>query len=159
MKHIWHAGDAGWQMDAYFQYLSDVRERLPVPVYAFAANVGNYDQTTHQSLHDSWIESLQVQEVATEPRFKKRQTQIELALLGPFHDLRIHINYRNVTSYRIEKPSPPKGPPKATTWHGDLLMHEVRMGDSAGVEHELEFSSGAIIVIACETFEHRLEPF
>jgi len=49
----------------YLAYVESIREQLPPHVYAFASDIRYFDLESHSSLHDSWLESFTVREVAT----------------------------------------------------------------------------------------------
>ena len=88
----------------YRAYVESIREQLPPHVYAFASDIRYFDLQSHSSLHDSWLESFTVREVATGERQEIRRMEIAIALLGPFHDLRIRLHYTGVTRYSFLAP-------------------------------------------------------
>ena len=82
-----------------------------------------------------------------------RGLEIDLCLLGPYHDRRIHLHYVGVRQYSFV--TPPHGKSIA---HGDLFAHEVRLGETGLVVHELGFANGAKFIIECFDFKHSEEP-
>src|SRR5712671_6315432 len=96
------AGEIDWGI--YEKYIQSIRKKLPEHIYAFAANPNNFNFQSHSSLHDSWLESFNVKEVATGKRNEIRKLEIEISLLGPFHDRRIHLCYTGVTQYSFVTP-------------------------------------------------------
>jgi hypothetical protein len=157
MEYISHLPGGGWDLQGYFQYLTEMQGRLPPDVFRFAADSRNYDLISHQSLHDAWLESLTITEPATGARSEIRGIQIDCCYLGPYHDVRIHLNYRGVSDYSLTTPTGVLSPPATNIGHGDLLMHEVRIDASGQITHELQFSRGSAFRISCVSFTHRLE--
>lgn len=159
MQFIVEDPDGGWNLQPYFEYLLRVKHRLPPEVFAFAADSRNYDLTSHQSLHDAWLENLSISEPATGERSEVRGIQIDCRLLGPYHDFDICLSYRGVRDYNLVSPAAIDGPPSIGIGHGDLLMHEVRLADDdRAITHELHFSRGSVLQITCATFSHSVRP-
>lgn len=153
MKHILNASGGGWELSGYFNYLASIRETMPPEVLQFALDQRNYDLTSHQSLHDAWLEWILISEPATGARSEIRSTQIECRFLGPYHDQFIEIKYLGVNAYKLI--SADQSATNRAVAHGDLLMHEVRI-EGAHVIHEMVFSNGAMFEVTCQTFKHRL---
>src|SRR4051812_41651335 len=99
MKHILGKQPGEIDFGRYLAYVESIRERLQPDIYAFASDSRYFDLTSHTSLHDAWLESLSVQEVASGVRHEMRRVEISLCLLGPFHDRRIHLHYTGVSRY------------------------------------------------------------
>jgi hypothetical protein len=149
----------GWiDIDRYHRYVESIRERLPEHVHAFASDPRFFDTTSHSSLHDAWLESFTVREAASGERHEIRRLEIEIILLGPFHDLRTRLRYTGVTAYSAFAPAKPGHPRYEHTAHGDLITHEVRLSDSGGLIHELLFERDATILIECADIRHSEEP-
>ena len=141
----------------YRAYVESIREQLPPHVYAFASDIRYFDLESHSSLHDSWLESFTVREVATGERQEIRRMEIAIALLGPFHDLWIHLHYAGVTRYSFAAP-PRYGHSRYDhTAHGDLFTHEVRLGHKGLLVHELLFERDATFLIECSDIRHSEE--
>ena len=156
MEHIVQAGTGNIDFTAYLRYLETVREQLPAHVHAFASNPRHFDLTSHSSLHDAWLESLNLAEVGSGERAENRSLEIAITLLGPFHDRRIHLRYAGVTSYSCMVP-PPEGAEGAGQGNGDLFTHEVRLGRDGLLVHEILFVRGTTIRIECADFRHSEE--
>lgn len=141
----------------YGKYLQSIRGKLPEHVYAFAANPDHFNLESHSSLHDAWLESVVVNEVATGERSEIRQLEVKLSLLGAFHDRRIHLHYTGVAQYSF------KAPPKYDQSrfqhiaHGDLFTHEIRLGNNGLIIHELLFERDATFLIECVDIRHSEE--
>ena len=145
-------------MDRYFSYLDTVQGRLPSGVFAFASNPRHYDLESHESLHDAWMEYFTIREPSSGLRKERREIEIECCLLGPYHDLKIVLEYSRVRAYSLTTPEGYRNPPAFEAGHGDLLMHEVRLDANNSVVHEFLYSRGAVLLITCEDFDHRIEP-
>ncbi len=145
------------RFDAYYQRIESIREQLPVGVYEFAAAPWHYDNG-EQGLHDSWVESLIVDEVASEDNLQERSLQIRVRLLSAYQDRRIELYYKNVRKYRLQTPSRFKYPPSYKTGHGDWLYDEIDVSRSGFVVHEVRFSRGSRWLIECEDIEIFFSP-
>lgn len=137
---------------AYSLYLDTIRDRLPPHVAAFAADVRHFALDAPETLHDAWLMELAVREPATGMRHESRVTEIEVRLLGAFHD-RVHIlQYTGVRRYEVVGGGVSGG-------HGDLYTHEVRLAsDSVGLIHEYMFIAGSRLLIECADFTHEMLP-
>lgn len=151
-------GEYDFDFSVYLQYLQEHRDYFPPDVYAFAIDTQNYDLTSHQSLHDAWLERFCIAEVASGERSEIRAIQIEASFLGPYHDLKIHLVYSGVIEYSIMTPAELSHPPHGVIGHGDLLIHAMTLTENnKALVHELYFSRGSMFRIVCETFAHRVE--
>ncbi|MFZ6781374.1 hypothetical protein ACO0LD_31495 [Undibacterium sp. Ji83W] len=138
--------------------MQEHRDDFPPGVYAFAIDTGNYDLTSHQSLHDAWLERFCISELASGERSEIRAIQIEASFLGPYHDLKIHLAYSGVIEYSIVTPEDFLHPPRGAIGHGDLLIHEVSLTENnQAVVHEWYFSRGSVFRIVCQNFTRTLE--
>ncbi len=146
MKYIYTNSNGVAQFDKYFQYLKSIQGQLPENVFSFAANVEHYDLSSHSSLHDAWLENIDIREIGQGERHEQRQTEIKLCLLGAFHDRHIYLTYKDVQKYCLSAAG-------ALTGHGDLLVHEVQLSDSGSLIHELQFEKGNI-QIECKDILH-----
>jgi hypothetical protein len=139
--------------DAYSRYLKTVRDRLPAHVAAFATDARHFAPDAKETLHDAWLMELSVREPATGERKEQRTTEIELRLLGAFHD-RVHaLRYTGVERYEVVG--------IVGGGHGDLYTHEVRLApDGVRVVHEFLFvgSSEPRLLIVCADFTHEMLP-
>lgn len=141
----------------YHAYVESIRDKLPAHVYAFASDVRYFDLTSHSSLHDSWLEDLTVREVGEGERHEIRRLEVAIRLLGPFHDVRIHLRYSGVTRYSFVTPARYGHPRYAHTAHGDLFTHEIRLGHDGLLVHELLFERDSTFLIECADLRHSEE--
>lgn len=153
MKHI--LTQRGIDFDAYSPYLASIRDRLPAHVAVFASDPRHYSLDDRESLHDAWLESVVVTEPASGARHEERRCELELRLLGAFHD-RVHVlRYSAVRHYELLTDDVTRG-------HGDLITHEVRLAsDDQSVVHEILFTGApgmgqSRIVIECAEFAHSM---
>jgi hypothetical protein len=161
MEHIVNSETEGVRVDInwtrYSRYVESIRDQLPSHVFAFASDSRHFDISSHSSLHDAWLESLTVREAASGERQEIRTMEVAISLLGPFHDRRIHLHYTGVTRYTFSAP-PQYGEPRYEhTAHGDLLTHEVRLGQNGLLIHELLFEREATFLIECSDIRHSEE--
>ena len=162
MAHIFHEGGSNeddpqrrWQR--YFAYLESISDRLPTSACGFAKAGWHYDTTDHRALHDSWVEWLKISEPSSGDRHKIRSLEIEVRLLGAYHDGHMTLKYHGVQSYSLATPLEFKYPP-LDSGHGDWLQDEVRLSERGFVLHEIEFSRGSRWTIECEDIEWEWEP-
>ncbi len=151
------AKDKTINLDGYFKYLESIRGQLPSHVYDFAAQANHYNLHSHSSLHDAWLESMTISEPARGDRNQNRRVDIELCLLGPFHDRKMHLYYKDVYEYSFDTATRRDKLPSVSGGHGDLLSHEIRLDPPDIIIHELQFSRGGVFLIKCREFSHREE--
>jgi hypothetical protein len=132
-------GEVTW--DAYFAYLRSIRDRFPAELYAYAIDWGHYSLDGVDSLHDSWLGSVQI---------GYRNREITLEFLGARHDRKHCFTYAEVDQYRMDL--------EVTYKRGDrdVLMHEFTMNEGRLV-HEIVFSNKSAISINAATIVPRTE--
>ena len=113
--------------------------------------IERYSLSGPHSLHDAWLESLEILEPSKGARSEQRATRITLQLLGAYHNCMHHLVYLGVRRYQIDAPASGGG-------HGDLIIHELRLDDDGTLAHELLFSSGGVIQIACDDLQYTRLP-
>jgi hypothetical protein len=147
----------GIDFEAYGAYLTKVRSRIPAHVAAFAADSRHFALDTPETFHDAWLAALTVREPAAGTRRERRATEIEVRLLGAFHDREHVLRYVGVRRYEVVGAGVGSG-------HGDLYTHEVRLAsDGVGLIHEYLFrahSDGAAsrVLVECADFTHEMLP-
>ena len=138
----------------YRAHLESIRGDLPSSAYDFASAPWHYDYVDHRCPHDSWVESLLISEQSGGERHTTRWCDIQVRLLGAFHDGRLELSYRNVSYYLLGASiaaAPPVG-------HGDWLADEVRLSDNKLALHEILFSTGSKWLIESQDIEFRWLP-
>jgi hypothetical protein len=147
MRYIQPHARGGHDHTQYWAYLESARLQISPHIFAFASNPENHDLTSPNSLHDSWLESWNVEEISDEAR--KRSIQIRAKLLGSRHDRQIHLTYGHVRHHSIVSEGKSAG-------HGDLLIHEMRLAEPGWYIHELLFSEGSTFLVAFRDFAHEI---
>ncbi|HEY8025252.1 MAG TPA: hypothetical protein VIF60_11835 [Burkholderiaceae bacterium] len=157
MEYILDKNTGGINFGPYLEYLNSITDSLPPHVYAFASDSRHYDLQSHSSLHDAWLETFNIGENANGATKQIRQIEIRMCLLGPFHDLKIHLHYLGVERYFLDAPARTGEIRFAHIGHGDLLAHEIRLGLDGLLIHELQFERGGTILIECKDILHSEE--
>jgi hypothetical protein len=83
MEYIVNSATEGIDFATYSEYLLTIREELPEHIYEFALDFRHYDLNANASLHDAWLESLTVRELASGSRGEVRRLEVKLCFLGP----------------------------------------------------------------------------
>ena len=139
------------QSRAYTEYLQSVKERLPLSAFEFATAAWHYDYSDHRCPHDSWVESLTIDEPARGGRFEDRSLRISTRLLGAFHDGHLLLDYADVLMYSLESP-------KTRSGHGDWLFDEIRLSENGFVLHEVLFSNDSLWLIEAKDISCQWRP-
>jgi len=143
------------EFDAYFEYIRSVRTRMSDKAYSFASNFDHYRLDSRVSLHDAWVQSFQVSEVALGERRQTRKLAIELTLLGPYHNSVLRLSYSDVRSYTTDVRVEDAG----NIAHGDIAMHELIVDlETGNLRHEIQFATGSIFRIECGDIEFQELP-
>lgn len=132
--------DKGYQ--AYVAYLSSIKDRLPQTAYEFATADWHYDFTKSKCPHDAWVQEIKIREIAEGGRQEIRKTQIEIILLGAYHDRLLKVTYSDVASQSVNSRQSKDG-------YGDWLVDEISLSDLGLVVHEVKFANNALIRIEC----------
>jgi hypothetical protein len=127
----------------YRAYLDSIANNLPVAAREFALADWRLNPNDHKCPHDSWVEYLKLFESASGERRENRLLQIEVRLLGAYHDGYLDLSYKNVRNYSFVTLNPQQN-------HGDWLWDEIRLSENSFVLHEIEFRNGAEWLIECE---------
>lgn len=140
----------------YREYLESIRAKVSPSVHEFATGSWR-DGADHRALHDSWVEWVRLRELSTGERQETRWLEIEVRLLGPYHDGHTLIVYQQVESYALEMPRHRRKPPPPEA-HGDWVYDEITLADNGLVRHEIEFGWGSKWIIECKdlTFSWQL---
>jgi hypothetical protein len=139
VKYIYSDSEGNTKFDQYFQYLDKVRDELGDHLYAFAADPNRYYLNSAGTLHDAWLSSLQVEFNALA---KPAVTDLEVKLLGPFHDRTFVLHYKNVKHFDFNWAAFPSAV--------DLLTHELYVEGESRI-HEYQFDHGVKVMIECES--------
>jgi len=137
--------------DRYRQYLQLKRNVFPRSAFAVATSDWYFDHRRSECPHDGWLESVSISEPSTGKRHEVRAVEINIELLGAWHDGNIRYRYMNVQRYVFEGFSIIKG-------HGDWLFDEFRVNATGSLIHEIEWERGRWLVEA-EDVDFSWHPF
>jgi len=165
MKYILSPNDnePGIRYGRYLDYLETIKGSLPAHVAEFASSKQFFTLDSPHSLHDAWLNSVEVRETRRSEQPREPTVTLTLKLLGQYHDRVIVLEYENVFQYRMEGTREIKdGPPNfqyGDTFHGDVITHEVRLGNEGHIIHEIAFATESALLVECLNFTHREEIF
>lgn len=150
--------------EEYRQYLNSVKSLMPPGAYEFATAEWHYDPSDHRCPHDSWLESLTIEERELPSCGPLRGLTISVVLLGAYHDGQIEIMYSDVTSYQLSNIVAAGSSQDDKHIHhgspGDWLIDEIRMSDEGGtVVHHVEFRNDAKWIIRSSDISVTWTPF
>jgi hypothetical protein len=103
------------------------------------------------------VEYLTIREDATGERRQLRTVNIDLRLLGAFHDGYIDLHYTNVADYHIAGGGSEGD--HGHDGHGDWYVDDFHVSSQGKVVHEILFSRGYIWSIECDDVVHEWLPF
>jgi hypothetical protein len=150
----WSAEEAVRRLKVYGEYLENVKGDLPESAFRFASAPWHYQFQERHCPHDGWVEHLKIWESASGDRKQHSQTQIELCLLGAFHDAHLELNYKDVRSYALC--AQPHAARKMG--HGYWLIDEVRLSENNLVLHEILFRNRSRWLIEASDFLWEWKP-
>ena len=127
--------------DRYKKYLELKREKFPQSAYELATSDWYFDFNRSKCPHDGWLESFSISEPSTGERHEIREVEINIELLGAWHDGNIRFRYPNVGRYVVEGFSVGQG-------HGDWLYDEFRVSSKGTLIHEIEWEDGRWLIEA-----------
>jgi hypothetical protein len=142
MKYVKFDDNTGaYEWDPYFEYLRTAKDRFPAGLFAYASSWDHYSLDSRDSLHDSWLQTVQL----TGGIGGAGVEAIQLEFLGAYHD-RLHLlSYSGVKEFAIRLAGAPGAGSR------DLLVHEFRAEEDAFV-HELLFAEQQSITIKFDSF-------
>jgi hypothetical protein len=131
----------------YRAYLSEQRAKFPPRAYALATSTWYWSPADSRCPHDGWLESLVAREIAV----GVRAAEIQVRLEGAYRDGFIELSYSHVRRYECRAPD-------LGTGHGDWLWDEIRLAPDGGIEHEIEWATGARWLIHAGDVSHAFIP-
>ncbi|MEM8954852.1 MAG: hypothetical protein AAGD22_11930 [Verrucomicrobiota bacterium] len=149
MRYIVSPEKDGIQYGDYLAALDGFRDDLPEEVAKFAADEERFTLSNAKSLHDAWIERIEVTESRSTTETPS-EIRITLTLLGQMYDRRVILTYENVTSYAITGGNNRSA--TTDTLHGDIFTHEVRPAEGGRVTHEIAIGDDGCLEVTCRTF-------
>lgn len=139
----------------YQERLRKIAKRLPDSVREYALAEWHYNIEDHRCPHDAWLEYLIIREPASGERSERRSLEIELRLLGAYHDGYIEFLYKDVESYCLDQPYRRGRWDSAEKGHKDWVIDEVDLSEHGYVLHEIEWLDGGHWLIESGSFAYR----
>jgi hypothetical protein len=146
------------QWDAYRRRLQKIQKRLPPSVQEYALADWHYDIADHRCPHDAWLEHVVIRELANGERAEIRRLEIEIRLLGAYHDGHIEFVYRDVESYCLDQPYRRGKWQTNEKGHKDWMVDEVDLSRHGNVLHEIEWLENGHWIIEAKSFEYKWIP-
>ncbi|NVJ49462.1 MAG: hypothetical protein HWE11_03690 [Gammaproteobacteria bacterium] len=137
--------------DEYRQYLDSIKDKLSLSPKDFIFEDWYNEPNSHKCPHDSWLDRLVVSEDS------ESTVQIELRLLGAYHDGFITFRYSGVQYYNLARHESSI----VESSHGDLRYQEFRLDSDGNVIHEFDWynlGENGLFLIACREIEYIWEP-
>ncbi len=135
----------------YLNYINSIKNDISKTLYKFAVNEKHYDLDSPESLHDAWVEYINITEKSSGLRNDSRSSRIEIKLLGPQHDRFITLIYDNVLSLNLDTHN------LLNKGWGDLISHRVRFSNTNSYPiHDLKCANGNIS-IGFELFSYKYD--
>ncbi len=156
MKYILSSNpdEYGIKYTRYLEYLETIKSLLPDHINAFASQEKYFTLNSPHSLHDAWLNSVEVREERNQDRPFEPVVGVTLKLLGQLHDRTIVLEYKDVCRYELN--GKPNKYNWADTFHGDVFTHEIRIENEGWIIHEVAFVSSTFL-IECRDFTTREE--
>jgi hypothetical protein len=135
----------------YGAYLEENRARFPVSAFEYASAPWRNNFSDHRAPHDAWVVGIHFNDRSLPAAGEERATDLELVLLGAYHDGHLHLMYRGVRSFRLSSE-------RADTSPTEVYRDEVRLSDRGLVLHEIEFLGRDNWLIECGDIEFEWRP-
>ena len=143
---------------AYQNRLQKIKKRMSPTVQEYALADWHYDYSDHKCPHDAWLEYVTIREPSSGERSEIRTLEIEIRLLGAYHDGYIEFHYKDVESYCLDQPHRRGRWETKQKGHGDWLTDEVDLSKNGLILHEIEWSDRGHWLIECRDFEFKWIP-
>jgi hypothetical protein len=143
------------ELGRYEAYLAEIAERLPAEALGFARAPWRYDHSHPLCPHDLRIDQILVQDSAPDDFDEHRAASVKVILRRRYPTGKLVLEYSGVVAYSLQLLERGKLPPRTKGSHGDWLIDEVRLSESGGVEHEIEFSNGGTWLVECATLSYQ----
>ncbi len=115
----------GEDFTKYLSYLSSIKNKLPKKLYDFVSDVNRHN-FSEQSLHDAWLKTIKL-----ETNFEKRFSNIDIVLLGAYHDREFYISFKEVSEYTFSQ--------ELQDIDRDLITFEIGFENNCYNEEQLVF--------------------
>lgn len=140
----------------YYAYLCSVEKAFPSGALSFATADWHYNMQDPRCPHDAWVKSLEICEDACGTRNEIRTINIQLRLLGAFHDGYINVKYKSVADYHITGGG--VGGEHGHDGHGDWYVDDLHLSRTGKVVHDVLFSRGYMWSIECDDLVCEWQP-
>jgi hypothetical protein len=97
----------------------------------------------HRSPHDSWVETITIEEPSLGERHELRGLEIRIRLLAAYHDGMIEFTYKRVQHYSLSGM-------RDATGHGDWLEDKVKVTKHDVLVHKVTLTNGDFEIEAAE---------
>lgn len=111
--------------EGYLEYLNIIKPKLPKDIFNFISNPNRHD-FSEQSLHDSWVKSIECFN-----DFKTDRTNITLTLIGANFDREFRFIFQGVSQYKISQ--------QISDINRDLITYEIGIEQDDNEENKFVF--------------------
>jgi hypothetical protein len=125
------------------------QETLLLPLRECASSDWYASPADHRCPHDAWVQAVTVSEPATGERQENRRIEIQIRLLGAYHDGVIEFRYKGVAEYSLQTSDARHG-------HGDWVRDEIENRDGS-ILHTIVLMNGKLQINATE-IEYKWTP-
>ena len=141
-----YQNEAGFTcFDRYFNYLSMMKNHMPSALYEFANDSSRYDLNGKRTLHDSWINSLDISYTYEKESSCKVLLSLKLAHSGNH----LQLEYSGITAFSNQL-TPEFWPNRPV----DLLTHEFTVVSDGFIKHVIEFDRGVWFEVLFSSFTY-----
>jgi hypothetical protein len=121
--------DCAQSFESYREYLASKAASFPPSAYKLATADWYFDPREHRCPHDSWLESIAINDTASD---ENNPPSIKIRLLAAYRDGFIEFHYPRVFRYNLSYEGDSYG-------HMDWRYDEFRLSDNGHVLHEIEW--------------------
>ena len=101
----------------------------------FATEPWYRNPSDHRCPHDSWLDAVEIRELADGERHERRRSAISIRLISAYHDGHIVFRYSGVTRFAIDCDASAGGV-------GDWIRDEFSTSDAGLLEHSISWCRG-----------------
>ncbi|WP_162601462.1 hypothetical protein [Occallatibacter savannae] len=125
------------------------QEAVRLPLRDCATSDWYTSPSDHRCPHDAWVEAVTISERASGELQKQRPIEIQIRLLGAYHDGKIEYAYKGVNEYSLQTSG-------TTNGHGDWLRDHIEDCDGL-ILHSIALVNGNLQIKAAE-IEYKWTP-
>lgn len=130
----------------YAEYLDRHRSKFPPAAFGYASAEWQENFNDCRAPHDSWVSEVKFVDRPLPGAGADRRTDLEIVLLGAFHDGHLHLRYTEVQSFHLTSTT-------AALGAIEVYRDEVRLSDNGHVVHEIEFLGAENWLVECKDME------